>query len=91
MKLKAASDHYTDAMVDLGLAKTIQLSELVESGFERLENQVRRGLVAGFGNAAGMIPRSLLQIFPLVPSFLFPEFLSPEQIDINSFATSSVI
>ena len=56
MKLKAASDHYTDAIVDLGLAKTIQLSEVVEAGFEMLENQVRRGLVGGLGNAVGMYP-----------------------------------
>lgn len=63
MKLKAASDHYTDAMVDLGLAKTIQLSEVVESGFERLENQVRRGLVVGLGNAVGIIS--------LFPSFRY--------------------
>lgn len=56
MKLKAASDNYTDAMVDLGLAKTIQLSEVVESGFETLENQVRRGLVARLGNSVGIVP-----------------------------------
>lgn len=43
MKIQAASDHYTDAMVDLGFAKTVELSEVVESGFNRLEAQLRRG------------------------------------------------
>ena len=52
MTLKAASDAYTDAMVDLGLAKTIQLAEIMEAGFERLENSVKRG-VAGAGAGAG--------------------------------------
>jgi hypothetical protein len=47
MKLRAASDCYTDAMVDLGFVKTVQLSgaiEHVETGFGRLEAQLRRGV-----------------------------------------------
>ena len=43
MKIRAASDNYTQAMVDLGAATTIQLSEAIESGFERLESQLRSG------------------------------------------------
>lgn len=43
MKLKAATDRYTEAMVDLGVATTVQLSEAVEIGFEKLEAQFRRG------------------------------------------------
>lgn len=54
MKLKAASDRYTDAMVDLGLARTVQLSEVVESGFERLETQVRRGMAGALATAVGI-------------------------------------
>lgn len=42
MKLKAATDHYTEAMVDLGVAATVQLSEAVEIGFEKLEAHFRR-------------------------------------------------
>ena len=53
MTLKAASDAYTDAMVDLGLAKTIQLAEIVEAGFERLENSVRKGVAGGGAGAGG--------------------------------------
>jgi L-aminopeptidase/D-esterase-like protein len=53
MTLKAASDAYTDAMVDLGLAKTIQLAEIVEAGFERLENSVRKGIPSGSAGAGG--------------------------------------
>ena len=44
MKLKAATDRYTEAMVDLGVATTVQLSEAVEIGFEKLEAQFRRGV-----------------------------------------------
>lgn len=56
MKLRSASDRYTDAMVDLGFVKTVQLSEAmehVETGFERLEAQLRRGV--GGLTAAGKI------------------------------------
>ena len=41
MKIKAASDNYTEALVDLGVLSTLQLSEAVETGFERLETQLR--------------------------------------------------
>jgi len=41
MKLKAASDNYTQAMVDLGASKSDQIIELVETGFNRIENQLQ--------------------------------------------------
>jgi NACHT domain len=43
MKIKVASENYTKALVDLGVATTFQLSEAVETGFNRLESQLRGG------------------------------------------------
>ena len=53
MKIQRAADRYTDAMVDLGFAKTVGLSEVVESGFNRLEAKLRRGGSTSVGTFHG--------------------------------------
>ena len=56
MKLKAASEKYTQAMTDHGVATTLGLQQTVETGFDRLEDIMQNSSQSAAGTLCACPP-----------------------------------